>query len=214
MVRAGRAVVILASALAFAACDGSETRPSASPQASSPSGPAAGVPERAERAARVPSIPHRSKVYFGAMEGSRAEVTRAIEDLKTVDLWEPLTEHLYRIDLRVRAGEEDVPQDAHLADARFWKSDIAHGTYRYPKGAFCRIRFFPAAMEADLVRWSSYFARGLLTDAPPTIRQFWAAILGHELSHCPAKGTDTTPEEVALAWERRVLAALRAAGVE
>jgi hypothetical protein len=116
--------------------------------------------------------------------------------------------------VHVKSGEASVPNDRHLADARFWKQEIAHGTYDYPEGSFCWIRLFPAAMNEDLERWRSYFEQGVLAEPPPTERQFWAAILGHELSHCPRRGENTAPEEVALEWEHRILAALRTHGPE
>lgn len=147
------------------------------------------------------------------MGGARSEVEQAIADLKAVGLWEPLTKHLYRIDLRVRPGGDRVPKDGHLADARFWRATVGRGTYDYPEGRFCWVRFFPAAMKADLERWRSYHSGGLLPEAPPSERRFWAAILGHELSHCPRRGSDTAPEDVAMEWERRILDALAAAGV-
>jgi hypothetical protein len=148
------------------------------------------------------------------MGGSRAEVTRAIADLKQVGFWRRLTVHLYRIDLVVKPGRASVPEDRHLADARFWRATIAHGTYDYPTGRFCGIRFFPAAMADDLYRWRSLYAQGLTGRPPPSERSFWAGILGHELSHCPDRGGDTAPEAVALAWERRILERLASAGIE
>lgn len=209
--KALRVVVAAWCLIGLSACD------EMLPETVAPSDPATSAatpPSKAERAERVPSLPRRPKVYLGEMGGARSEVKRAIADLKTVGLWDQLTKHLYRIDVKVRPGESSVPEDRHLADARFWKAAIARGTYDYPRGSYCWVRFFPAAMNEDLVRWNSYYAQGLTPDPPPTVRQFWGSIFGHELSHCPRKGTETSPEEVALAWERRVLAAFRSAGVE
>jgi hypothetical protein len=209
-----RLVLIAFCLVGLSACDEllPETvapRDGARPPVSAPT-----PPPKGERAERVPSVPARPQVNFGELGGSAAEVKQAIADLKTVGLWDALTKHLYRIDVKVRPGESGVPEDRHLADARFLRAEIARGTYDYPKGSYCWIRFFPAAMDEDLVRWNSYYDQGLTPDPPPTVRQFWGSILGHELSHCPQKGKETSPEEVALSWERRVLGALRAAGVE
>lgn len=198
--------------LVFVACDrGSGAVPSAGLTAPLPSNSA---PAKLPRtAARAPRIPPRPKVYFRGREG-RAEVHRAIADLKEVGLWRPLTEHLYRIEVLVRAGAGAVPEDGHLADARFTKTLIGSGTFDYPLGSYCIIRFYPTAMLSDLARWNSYYERGLTGLVPPSHRQFWASIVGHELSHCPQRGITPTPEPVALAWERRVREALVSAGIE
>ena len=212
--KAFRVVLAACCLVGLSACDELLPETVAPRDGARSSGPAPSPPPQGERAERVPSVPTRPKVYFGEMGGSRAEVEGAIADLKTVGLWDDLTKHLYRIDLKVRPGESGVPEDRHLADARFLRAQIARGTFDYPKGAYCWIRFFPAAMSDDLVRWNSYYDQGLTPDPPPTERQFWGSILGHELSHCPQKGTETSPEDVALSWESRVLEALRSAGVE
>lgn len=208
-------LLVLVCLMGATACD--ELLPeSAAPRDDTPRAAPAGrpPPKRAERAARIPEIRPRPKVHLKGLDGSDHFVKRAIVDLKAVGLWDELTDHLYRIEVLARAGKEDVPLDRHLADARFWRQRIARGTYDYPDGSFCRIRMFPRAITDDLVRWRSYYAQGVTPEVPPTRRQFWATILGHELGHCPKQGNRTASEEVAQAWERRVLGALRAAGVE
>lgn len=166
------------------------------------------------RSERAPRIPRRAKVTLGEMGGRGGDLRRAISDLKAVGVWHRLTDHLYGISIHVRPGESRVPEDRHLADARFWRAPIARGTYRYPVGAFCWIRFFPAAIEDDRQRWVAYYSQGLTLAPPPTERQFWASILGHELAHCPAHGADTAPESAALRWERKIVELLASAGIE
>src|SRR5687767_8533991 len=135
-----RSTLVLAFVLTMgvAACEGSEPGPSGSPlrEPSATQEPSTG-PEGRPRAARAPSVPARPKVYFGELDGWLPEIETAISDLKNVGYWDDLTDHLYRIDLRVRPGRSNVPKDRHLADARFWKATIARGTYDYPEGAFC-----------------------------------------------------------------------------
>ena len=197
-----RALVTFALvSLLLASCDGESVFDSAgtspTPQAAPTSrehGPIGrGIGSReGERAA---TIPPRTEVVFNEVVGAGSELRRAIDDLKAIGVWRELTSHLYQIDLSVKSGRGNVPADRHLAGTRrFWRSPIAYGTYDYPRGIFCWVRFFPAAMEDDLFRWRSYYEQGFTGRAPPTRRQFWAGIMGHELFHCPERGGKTRPE--------------------
>lgn len=129
----------------------------------------------------------------------------AIRDLKTVDLWSRLTEHLYRVELDSRAGVANVPEDGHLADAYFTGIVDEQGG-----GVVCDVMFFPEAIAEDLGRWRTYYAAGRVAEAPPRLREFYGALVAHELAHCRV---GPRGEPVARAWERRALAALRAAEI-
>ncbi|MFP5299296.1 MAG: hypothetical protein ACLGHL_09955, partial [Actinomycetota bacterium] len=149
--------------------------------------------------------PRRLLVENEAFGRSKGRVARAIADLKKVDLWKPLTRRLYAVKFGSRTGKVNIPDDGHLADAYLTArvdGDVG--------GAFCDIMFFPSAMIADLERWRTYYSQGLIAEAPPSARQFWASIMAHELAHC-LKGKNGEP--VAMAWEERALAAVRQAGL-
>ncbi|HEU4480428.1 MAG TPA: hypothetical protein VFS18_00960 [Actinomycetota bacterium] len=147
--------------------------------------------------------PDRLIVDNVAFGRSRRHVARAIRDLKRVDLWKPLTEHLFVVKIGSRNGRRSVPDDAHLADAFLtvdFRGDVG--------GALCDIRFYPRAMADDLARWAGYYSQGLLPDPAPGRRAFWASILGHELAHCLRHGKGGEP--LSERWERRALEAVQA----
>lgn len=135
----------------------------------------------------------------------RRILERAIGDLKAISFWERLTEELFVVEVSARPGRSFVPEDAHLADA-FRTLDIREDQ----GGVLCDITFYPTAMTDDLARWADYHDRGQIADPPPTLRQLWAAVLAHELSHCLKEDND---EEAAQRWEERALKALRSAGL-
>ena len=137
-------------------------------------------------------------VAFGR---SRAHARRAVRDLKRLGLWKRLTDHLYVVKLGSRLGRESIPDDGHLADAILTAQVDEQG-----RGALCDIRFYPTAMRDDLVRWAQYYAQNLLPEPAPSLRQFWGAILAHELAHCLGEGKG---ERVAERWEDRALRGLR-----
>ena len=136
---------------------------------------------------------------------TRARLATAVRDLKAVDMWDRLADHLYLIELDSRSGSANVPEDGHLADAYFTGLVDDRGG-----GAVCDIMFFPTAVAADLARWRDYYARGLLSEAAPSLRVFYGSLLAHELAHCRP---GPRGESVARAWENRARAALRAAGI-
>jgi hypothetical protein len=124
-------------------------------------------------------------------------VRGAVRDLKRLDLWVPLTDHLYVIEVGSRLGRDNIPRDGHLADAYITGLVEEQGA-----GALCDIMFFPTAITDDLARWRTYHANGYLEAPPPSLRQFWAALLAHELGHCME---GPRGERVAERWERRAL---------
>jgi len=144
-------------------------------------------------------------VVNGALGDDRKLIAQAIEDVKAAGYWRELTGHLYSVRIGLRPGVERIPEDGHLADAlRTLKLDGDVG------GIYCQITFYAAAMSQDLERVGDYFDQGLVPSPPPTERQFYASILGHELAHCLGKGKG---EAVAQQWEARVLGALEDAGI-
>ncbi len=189
---------LLVLSLLAAACSGSERQPDA--------GGGSATPRPTASAKRGITTPQRLILTNSAFGRSRVRVASAIDDLRDIGYWKDLTGHLYELKVGSRLGLENIPEDGHLADAYLTaKIDGNEG------GSYCDIMFFPAAMSADLERWRNYYASGLLDDPAPTFRQFWAAILGHELAHCQR---NRNGEPAALKWEEKVLAAVREAGLE
>ena len=156
------------------------------------------TPEPEERPALGRKGPKVENVAFGR---SHDHARRAVKDLKRLGLWKRLTDHLYAIRLGSRLGRDSVPDDGHLADAILTAQVDEEG-----HGSLCDIRFYPTAMRDDLVRWSLYYAQRLLPEPAPTLRQFWGAILAHELAHCLPEGRG---EPAAGRWEERALRGLR-----
>src|SRR5918996_4371526 len=139
----------------------------------------------------------RARVENNAFGSSARLVERAIRDLKRLDLWGPLTHHLYVIELGSRLGRDDVPRDGHLADAYITGVVEEEGA-----GALCDIMFFPTAVTDDLARWRTYYANGYIQESPPSFRQLWAGLLAHELGHCME---GPRGERVAEKWEERAM---------
>lgn len=128
-------------------------------------------------------------------------IRRAMRDLKAVNLWRPLTKHLYKIKFQSRLGAINIPDDGHLADAI-----LTAGFGKRAQGRLCDIMFFPNAIARDLDRWRLYYEQGAVTEPPPTLRQLWGAVTAHELGHCFPGGPG---EKVAQRWERKALARLQ-----
>lgn len=146
--------------------------------------------------------PYRSSadLDIAARGIARRRLRTAVEDLRRIGVWPRLTRHLYVVKLGARPGRANVPPDAHLADAVRSAYVDARG-----QGLLCDVVVFPAAITADLARWRSYHAAGLLPQPAPPPRHFWAAIVGHEIAHCLAH---RAPEQVAISWEEKILALL------
>jgi hypothetical protein len=211
-----RLALLVLAALLLGACDAGRTPDRAAPgRGSTPSSATGPEPEataEADRGERAATEPPREKVVFRNVARVGPELRRAIADLKRIHVWRELTSHLYQIDLSVKPGRGNVPKDRHLADARFWR--VRYGDNDELRAVFCWVRFFPAAISDDLSRWGSYYDEGLTARVPPSERQMWASILGHELFHCPPRGGKTRPEAAALVWEQRILGKMAASGIE
>ncbi len=132
---------------------------------------------------------------------SEQRVSRAIADLKEIELWYPLTRHLYVVKFGSRLGITNIPEDGHLADAH-----LTALIDEEAQGRLCDIMFFPNAIKQDLSRWRLYYSQGLTGDAPPALRHYWAAIAAHELGHCLPGGPG---EKAARGWEAKALARLQ-----
>lgn len=195
----GKMVVVAVACSVLAAC-------SPSPQEGATPSPTQEPVPSSTAAHRPITKPDELQLENAAFKRSRLRVDQAIADLKKVGLWRKLTKHLYAVKFGSRTGMESVPEDGHLADAYLTaKIDGTEG------GAYCDVMFFPTAILLDLERWGNYHAQGLLPEAPPSVRQFWASIMGHELAHClPGRNG----ERVAGVWEERVLKAVQAARLE
>lgn len=177
--------------VAGAACSPAEPTPRAEPTATPSPSPSPSV------VINPPGV-----VVENAANGkSVGRVKRAIRDLKAVNLWLPLTKHLYKIKFQSRLGAASIPEDGHLADAF-----LTAGFGKRAQGRLCDIMFFPNAISRDLDRWTYYYSQGATIDPPPTLRQLWAAVTAHELGHCFPGGPG---EKVAQRWERKALARLR-----
>ncbi len=196
------AALLVAAALLSAACDANvnvSVEEVPTPSASRDATPSEATPSERE-ATEAPL-----KVFNNAFDRSHRRVARAIRDLKTAGMWKKLiSERLYVIEIQSREGVARVPDDKHLADATLQGYIDDEGS-----GGRCYILFYPVAIERDLVAQQEGFELGFW-DEPPSLRQFWAAVLGHELGHCLDWDGG---ESVAEKWEARTLEALRAAGI-
>jgi hypothetical protein len=136
-----------------------------------------------------------------ALGACKRRVNQAVADLKAIGLWDDLTNHLYVVNIQSRPGTTNIPDDGHLADAFLTAQIDDQGS-----GGLCSIMFFPAAVQGEYAELLAYAAEQPTYQAP-SLRHFWASILGHELGHC-FKGQPG--EDVARRWEHRVLEELSA----
>lgn len=177
-----------------------EDAPPPRPEARPTTSPSPTVSERGS-IVRTPKIDNR------ATGKTAGHIERAIRDLKAVGYWRRLTKDLYVVSVGSRPGRQYVPDDRHLAEARAFPYVDDDGG-----GRLCDITFFPTAMADDLALQQRYFDQGLLDRGPPTVRNFWSSILGHELAHCLPHERDgnpaLTPEPAAHRWEMKVLEAV------
>lgn len=196
------AALLFVAVLLFAACDVNvdvSVEGSPTPSASREATPSDGT--SSERDATEAPL----KVFNNAFDLSHRRVARAIRDLKTAGMWKKLiSERLYVLEIQSREGVARVPDDKHLADATLQGYIDDEGS-----GGRCYILFYPVAIERDLAVQQRGFELGFW-DEPPSVRQFWAAVLGHELGHCLDWDGG---EPVAEKWEALTLEALRAAGI-
>jgi hypothetical protein len=186
------AVASVAAALALAGCSG----------AGDPAPAARATPSPSPSPSASPVINPPGVVVDNVAFGrSKRRLQRAISDLKKVDLWYPLTKHLFKLKLASRLGVSNIPEDGHLADAV-----LTGAIEEDAQGRLCDLMFFPNAIAQDIDRWRLYYSQGALIDPPPTLRQFWGSILAHELGHC---FPGSPGEKVAERWEREALERLR-----
>jgi hypothetical protein len=194
-------VLLVALALMAGACTGSVQEGAVGLDAPPQEEIEGGTP-----ASRPITKPDGLVITNAALGPSRVRVRTAIRDLRRVGLWRRLTDEHHAVRFGSRPGRDAIPEDGHLADAYLTAQiDGRRG------GSLCDVMFFPAAIRDDLARWRTYHTRGLLADPAPTDREFWGAIMAHELAHCLDGGKG---EPAAMRWERRALAALRTAELD
>ena len=140
------------------------------------------------------------RIENAALGASHRRAADAIRDLRRLGYWDSLTAHLYTV--RVSTRSSTVPGDAHLADSLYTAVIDDAG-----RGLLCDIVVFPRAVKEDIARQRLYESQGRLGAPLPTLRQFWAVVLGHELAHCARGGRPG--EKLSLRWERRILRGLR-----
>ena len=193
LVAAVSATVISAGACEFESGDPAQGtgRQSASPGATK----AKKQPTRRPR-----TEPRVVNVAQGRKEQRRVRL--AVVDLRRLGVWKKLTRHLHIVKIGTRPGVERIPGDGHLADAVFTFASRDHS----PTGLVCDIVFFSSAMSNDVARQAQYYAQGALDHEPPTLREFWAVVLAHELAHCDTPGQKG--EAYSERWEKRILAKL------
>lgn len=189
---AGAAALLVAAALAGAACS-----PASPGAAEAPANPSP-FPSPSRAVVINPPGVVLDNVAFGR---SKKRLSRAVRDLKEARLWRPLTRHLYKIKFASRLGVVNVPDDGHLADAL-----LTAAFDEDAQGRVCDVMFFPNAIAQELDRSRLYYEQGAISEPPPTLRQFWGAVTAHELAHCLPGGPG---EKVAEEWEARALRKLR-----
>jgi|GEM_PF-2453375 hypothetical protein len=184
-------VVLMASLVGAACTRGSASAPAPQPEVSASPAPSP-TGDRPER---------DLKVWNEAVGKSRKRVRAAIRDLKRVGMWQKLIwKDLYVVQIQSRPGVQRVPEDGHLADASYHSYIDDDGS-----GSLCFILFYGRALKNDLDRWNSYAAQGIARYDPPTLEDYWAAVLAHELGHCHR---GLRGEKVARRWESRAWIAL------
>jgi hypothetical protein len=181
-----RAALFLAALSIATACGAAppvvELRPVAEPQPIREKGPAS----------------PRLRVTVAGGPRTHPAMKTAVSEIKRLHLWGKLTSHLSRLDILARPGKSAVPHDRHLADSLYKPT---------PGDQRCRVTFYPRAMRDDLAKQRFYYSEGRLPAEPPSMDEFWVAILAHELAHCR---NHYRSEKAALQVERRVLRSLRA----
>lgn len=191
--RRGLAVATVAVALALGGCsDAGEPGTGAARATPSPSPSPSASPVINPRGVVV------ENVAFGR---SKRRLERAISDLKKVDLWYPLTKHLYKLKLASRLGVSNIPDDGHLADAV-----LTVAFEEDAQGRLCDLMFFPNAIARDAARLRLYYSQGVLADPPPSLRELWGSVVAHELGHC---FPGSPGEKVAQRWEGEALVRLQ-----
>lgn len=208
----GSVVFLLTSVLVIgaAACDDATRRralsvssPTPTPELRNDDGVPQGRPET-QPATTLNVVRYITRGPADSEEARR--IARAVRDLRELGYWKELTAHVVRVAIAGRPGAGRVPRDGRLAQA----VSTLHTTGRYP-GSWCEIAIFPHALEEDIERQAVYYSQGRLAAPPPSLREFWAVILAHELAHCSPRGQKG--EAYSTEWEARVLAAFGRARV-
>lgn len=157
-------------------------------------GPSPGGPQE-----RARTQPRRAKLTITALGRDRLRSRRAVADLKKLGFWPRLTGKVTEVVISTRAGRGSMPKDGHLADA------IRTVQVGKRPGYVCDVMIYSTALADDVFRQAGYYSSGSIQAPPPTLREFWAMILAHELAHCSERGQ--RGEAYSTGWERRVLAA-------
>lgn len=167
-------------------------------------------PERTKASAKTRSLQRKRTLPKGVGIDNRAltaaderRVRRAIADLRRLRFWKDLTAEVKSVRISTRPGPERIPGDGHLADA------IRNVELGRRPGFVCDVMLFSQAIADDVARQGSFYSQGRLTGPPPTLRQFWAVILAHELAHCTDRGQ--RGEAYSTKWEGAVLHSFGAA---
>lgn len=155
-----------------------------------------------ERKATRPELRIDNQGHTGP---DRVRVQRAIRTLEELGFWDELTGHLHTVIVRTRPGERRKPLDGHLADS-LYTARIGPG----PDGLVCDIVIFSEALADDVEVQNSNYERGAVAVPAPSLKQFWAVILAHELAHCTTPGQ--RGERRSTRWEHRVLRAMGVGG--
>jgi hypothetical protein len=146
---------------------------------------------------RKPTGPRRTRVINDATGPAGRLTRRAIADLKGMGFWDDLTKRIFAVRITSRTGT--VPGDGHLADSLWTYYRDEQGEL----GDLCDVLMFTRAVKDDVARQEIYYAQGRLAYPAPSVGQFWAVLLAHELSHCTDRGQKG--EAYSTRWEKRVL---------
>ena len=133
----------------------------------------------------------------------RRWIDRAVADLRDLGFWTRLTDDLDVVEIGSREGRENVPSDGHLADSLL-TGEVTDGRTT----AVCDVMFYATAVVDDLRRWHRFYEKDRIDARPPSEREYWAVLLGHELTHCLARNSG---EKAAGRWEWRIRRAFKKA---
>ena len=207
MRRSGGAVAVAVLALMLGACevdDDGSTRSEAGPRRTRSASPETRE-SRPQR--RRPTRPEKvGYVNAGLTAADRAHIGRAVRDLEELGFWKELTAHVVRVKIASRPGVGRILEDERLADS-IMTVEVT-GPWR---GMWCDVLIYSTALAEDIEQQAVYYSEGRLSAPPPSLREFWAVILAHELAHCSPRGQ--RGEAYSTKWEGRVLRALGRARV-
>jgi hypothetical protein len=191
---------IIVATLLLGACTEQERSPSARPKKANHKSEK--QPDRARKKLkeRKPTQPKKAIVLIEARGDAKRLTQRAIEDLKQLGFWDDLTKKIYAVRVSSREGSINIPTDGHLADA-LWTYYRNERTGEL--GDLCDLLMFTKAVKNDVANQAYYYSQGRLDHPPPTLEQFWAVLMAHELAHCTNRGQ--RGEHYSTAWENRVL---------